>query len=350
MSCEQDPGMTRREVLVAGSAIASGLVLPSVTLDAAAQGINRLDRYLAKGQMYRDRLIFRHGQDPSAIALGGLTHYVQSVGSEIHMVTAQNVPDLATTAFTPDTVIWRASDADIGAQTDIWAPKVCVDEQNNVLIYGTTFNDDFDGNQRIFAIGADSAGGDYAFEGYVNTGEDWAIDGRRVAYQGRTVFTWSGKRATGGPIDQEIFLSEMEGPSRLVGKASLVSSPKHGWEHADKHRGVNEAPFMYDVRGDWQMDIATGPYYSSRYNVARLILDGSDPLDPGAWEKLPRPVLKSTRRLKGPGPVCYVTDEYGTWQILGVRIPKVKGNAARAIAARLLVPHKPTRGGVGDRI
>lgn len=152
--------------------------------------------------------------------------------------------------------------------------------------------------------------GTYEERGKVaDTADRWAIDGTRIAWKGKAYFVWSGWPPNTSDTEQDLYLAEMAGPTRLRGKAVRIAVPTLDWER--RPRPIEEGPqglvhagvlrIVYSASGSWTDD----------HCLNMLTAVGSDLTDPEAWKKSAKPVFASTAEVFGPGHASFVLSPDG---------------------------------------
>lgn len=94
--------------------------------------------------------------------------------------------------------------------------------------------------------------------------DQWAIDGTVVALHDGMFFVYSGwpLGTTNDESRQEIYIIEMESPTKCKGHPVKISTPDHPWEYSGQS-GINEGPqvlkspdgrwmgIVYSCAGSW---------------------------------------------------------------------------------------------------
>lgn len=315
---EKHKQISRREFIVGSLAAAASFAIPESleSLDSPQPNIDTLAKFSGNA-------IMKRGQDPTAALINEKIYYAGAVGTGINIVSAESVPELSRTdILNPQQQAWQASEKDIGKDTSIWKPTLYPD-RNEITIYGSTYDGDISGFQRIFAIGADSMEDEFHFLGYLNTGHDWSIDGSRFNYRGTDFFVWSGKDSKGGGSNQNLLIAEMKNAHRLTNNISIISKPEYEWEAFSPSQKINEAPLAYIPSTDTEpiLVFSAAGSWTQKYCLGRLSLVGDDPLNPKHWHKHPEPIFKKFKTIYGPGSHCIVRDKIGVgWLIYNNKI------------------------------
>jgi GH43 family beta-xylosidase len=71
---------------------------------------------------------------------------------------------------------------------------------------------------------------------------NWAIDGTILKYgNGKLYFLWSGWSNAQSTLIQNLYIAEMDGPTRTKGNRVLLHEPTPAWQRSGSS-GVNEGP------------------------------------------------------------------------------------------------------------
>ncbi len=139
---------------------------------------------------------------------------------------------------------------------------------------------------------------------------DFSLDATVFTIHNRTYFVWAEKVSVGRKISN-LYIAEMESPTRLKTAQVLLTTPDYAWER--QGFWVNEGPAL--LRRDGRLFITySASETSAAYCVGMLTArEDADLLDPASWIKLRDPVLMTddVRCLYGPGHNCFTTDEQG---------------------------------------
>ena len=108
-----------------------------------------------------------------------------------------------------------------------------------------------------------------------------------------------------------LYIAQMESPTKLKTVQELISSPDYDWER--KGFWVNEGPSVFKT-GEKIYITYSASETGSDYCMGLLTADrSSDLLDPGNWSKEKMPVLSSDEEkgIYGPGHNSFTTDDNG---------------------------------------
>lgn len=138
----------------------------------------------------------------------------------------------------------------------------------------------------------------------------FSLDATTFEHKGRNYFIWAEKVGSGKQISN-LYIAEMESPTKLKTIQELISSPDYDWER--KGFWVNEGPSVIKNAGKIYVTYSasdTGPNYCMGMLTAD---EDSDLLDPKSWSKEKAPVLASDEEIAiyGPGHNSFTTDDDG---------------------------------------
>ncbi len=243
-------------------------------------------------------------------------------------------------------------------QTEIWAPELHHYQDRWYAFYAADYDKDNTLHRMYVARSVtDDPMGDWEEPVKLGLPDDqWAIDGTFFEYKdGRIFFIWSGWRdkAQGTSLwKQYLYITQLEtgDPTKVIGtERVMISKPQYYWEMSVLPQ--NEGPSVITSPDGTYYCMYAGNYSgSNEYVVATLRLNG-DPLDPKAWEKLSKPILKSNEdmRLYAPGHASFVKSPDGTedWILYHSAKADLSGWDRNGRAQRLTwIDDKPTSEGV----
>ncbi|PRP85058.1 glycoside hydrolase family 43 protein [Planoprotostelium fungivorum] len=209
-------------------------------------------------------------------------------------------------------VVWQAPPDIKGA---LWAPEVHMIDGSLYMYLAATNGTEDNAARRMYVLKAETNDpfGNWNLAGRVYTPDDnWAIDGTVWQHDnGKKYFIWSGWTDAQHPLDQYLYIAEMESPTQLIGERVLLHSPSQPWMKSNG-QGVNEGPeilkhgdfyyLIYSAAGSWGPD----------YCLAMMVLMGDDPLNPSHWwSKDDAPVFQSGNGVYAPGHASFTKDDSG---------------------------------------
>lgn len=139
---------------------------------------------------------------------------------------------------------------------------------------------------------------------------DFSLDATVFTVCGHAYFVWAEKVSVGRKISN-LYIAEMETPTRLKTAQVLLTTPDYPWER--QGFWVNEGPALLRRNGQLFITFSaseTGAAYCVGMLTAR---EGTNLLDPASRTKLRTPVLETdaAHKIFGPGHNCFTRDEQG---------------------------------------
>ncbi len=139
---------------------------------------------------------------------------------------------------------------------------------------------------------------------------DFSLDTTVFEHRKKWYIIWAEKVGHGDAISN-LYIAELENPTKLKTVQVLLTSPDYDWERIDYW--VNEGPAV--IKNDGKIFVtysasATGAMYC----MGMLSADeDADLLDPRSWTKKRYPVLSTNETLKvyGPGHNCFTVGDDG---------------------------------------
>lgn len=204
----------------------------------------------------------------------------------------------------------------------IWAPEIHCIEDKWFIYYAAGEKDDIwairpyvlacTGDDPLqdswIELGQMQAADDFSFK-------DFSLDMTVFQNRGKWYCVWAEKVNVGKKISN-LYIAEMENPSKLSTAQVLLTSPDYDWERVDFW--VNEGPAI--LRHDGMLYLtysasATGACYCM--GMLSIPEDG-EILNPRAWKKERVPVVKTDRRkgIFGPGHNSFTKTEDGKGDIM----------------------------------
>lgn len=138
----------------------------------------------------------------------------------------------------------------------------------------------------------------------------FSLDATVFQHKDKNYFIWAEKVGVGKMISN-LYIAEMESPTKLKTVQVLLTTPDYDWERVDFW--VNEGPAI--LKHDGKIFLT----YSASgtgicYCVGMLTTDeDADILDPAVWKKERYPVLETdeSKGIYGPGHNCFTVSEDG---------------------------------------
>jgi GH43 family beta-xylosidase len=218
-------------------------------------------------------------------------------------------------------VVWRApSEGPFSRQ--VWAPEIARLDGHWYIYFAASDGDN--SNHLTYVLVAKTADplGAYDLHGPLFTGEGddptgtnlWAIDLTILEHAGRRYAIWSGWPGVDRDV-QDLYIREMATPTQLSGpRVRIATAGEYVWERTEespRSRGLLEAPQVLSRGERTFLVYSCAASWLPTYKMGMLELTGSDPMDPTAWTRSPRPVFQSNDNAYGVGHGSFVRSPDG---------------------------------------
>jgi GH43 family beta-xylosidase len=237
---------------------------------------------------FRERKPFP-GQDPWVVPHEGSLLLIQSARND-RQIVIKRFHDLHRMDRNEKTVIWDPRGKGDHSR-EIWAPELHHLDGRWYVYY--TASDGENRNHRMYVLEADHPLGPYREVGRLcdPDHDTWAIDVTVFGHHGELYAAWSGWEREDDGFPQNLYVAAMANPWTISGERRLISRPEYAWETSVA--AVNEAPevirsprhdrvfILYSADASW----------THSYKLGLLELVGRNVTAPGAWAKLPEPLL-----------------------------------------------------------
>ncbi len=187
-----------------------------------------------------------------------------------------------------------------------WAPELhYIDGEWYIYVAASAGDDSF---QRMYVLKGTSQDPTQPFEmvgQLADEDDEWAIDGTVVQYGGKLYFVWSGWPGK-ERYQQNLYIAEMSGPTKLKGRRTLLSYPGYDWERMVFP--VNEGPVAL-VKGDTLHIVYSASACWDDYYCLGLLTyrpEQGSILDRSAWVKQPQPVFSAVATTYAPGHCSFI--------------------------------------------
>jgi GH43 family beta-xylosidase len=254
------------------------------------------------------------GPDPWIIRDGNNYYYMSTLGDRLSI---RKTRDIRRLSEAPEVVVWTPPESGPNAQS-IWAPELHRIEGRWYIYYtaAESGNDD-DRHRGVFVlenISRDPTRGTWIDRGKLKT-EHTGIDGTTFFFSGIRYFVYS---AYVGP-DSVLSIVAMANPWTLRGKETIIARPDHAWERRGGRQILEGPAFLPNPERRLLLSYSGSACWSDDYAIGLLsVAAGRDPLDAGAWEKTPDPVLSKSvsHGIYSPGHNGFFTAPDGeTWMV-----------------------------------
>lgn len=282
-------------------------LLLGVTCMSCTSIPERVGEQSAERETFTNPVVKKPSADPWVVRAGNMYYYVYSTG-RVNIAKAEKLQDIG---HGVSQTIW--SPPITGAySSDIWAPELH-------YVFGRWYvyvaaDDGNNENHRMYVLegGADPddpLSEKYTFKGKITSADDkWAIDGTVMEHNGQHYFIWSGWEEY---VDgrQDIYIAPMSDACTISGDRVMIATPEYSWEK--QTMSLLEGPQILQHDGNTFIIYSASASWTPYYCLGILTLEGSDPLDPGAWVKGGEPVLKASTKSFGVGHCSFVKSPDG---------------------------------------
>lgn len=277
------------------------------------------------------------GPDPWIVRDGRTYYYMNTEGNRLAI---RRTDDLARLAEAAPVTVWTPPVTGPNAQS-IWAPELHrIDGKWFIYYTAAASGHDDDAHRGVFVLeneAADPTAGRWIDRGRVNTRHP-GIDATTFEHRGRRYLVYS---PYAGP-DSVLAIARMANPWTLVGEQAVIARPDLPWERQGGRQILEGPEFLLGPKGDLFLSYSASACWSDDYALGLLrAAPGSDPLDPAAWTKSPRPVLAKApaNGVYAPGHNGFFTSPDGreTWVVYHANPgPDMKCTARRSPRAQRL--------------
>lgn len=233
---------------------------------------------LLAGQTYGITKI-RDGADPTVMKFGDSWYSAESAGGGIWVRKASSITGLGASDVERKEV-WSDPNG-LGA---VWAPEITTEDGKTYIYFAAGESE----KHRMYVISASDPIGNYGGETKLALPDDrWAIDGVYFRFNNKRWFVWSGWAGTEN-IEQNLYICEMESPTKPIGARYIISQPRESWELIGNDKPlINEGPeAIVDPNGQLHIVYSANGSWGSKYCLADLRLKaGGDPTYVWDWYK-----------------------------------------------------------------
>jgi GH43 family beta-xylosidase len=259
--------------------------------------------------------IIPFGADPWIIEKDGVFYYCHSTGNGVAVRSFKTFSE-ANSAIS-STVYTAPAGTEYSAE--YWAPELYYIEGNWYIYVAADNGDNF--NHRMYVLKGTTQNPQAPFEmvGKITDPTDkWAIDGTILSKDGKNYFIWSGWEGDEN-VAQNIYIAEMESPTKIKGERVLISTPTEEWEKrgcVDGLPTINEGPVAITENGVTAIIYSASGSWCDDYCLGQLTFTGGDVMDRNNWKKESAPVFSKKEGCFGPGHCSFVRDQDGELWII----------------------------------
>ncbi len=268
--------------------------------------------------IHNDQPWILHRADPYVLRADDGWFYFLATVPAYDQICIRRAATLGGLPDAPETVLWRQHDSG-PMSCHIWAPEMHRLNGQWYIYFAAGERED-PWRIRPYALvckGADPMTDPWQECGMLQAAAvdpfsftDFSLDATVFSVHDRQYIVWAEKVSVGRKISN-LYIAEMETPTRLKTAQVLLSTPDYAWER--QGFWVNEGPALLR-HGDRLLLTFSASETSTAYCVGMLSAHAdADLLDPASWTKHRNPVLAtdSTHSVYGPGHNCFTRDEQG---------------------------------------
>lgn len=252
------------------------------------------------------------GADPFVVQYDDTYLLVRSSYNSVWIDQANQLQDVHVSSPASATTLAWTPPPGTNYSKQVWAPELHqIDGKWYIYVAASDGNN---ATHRMHVLERDDPNpmGPYAYKGQLSppVGDNWAIDGTILQWDGKLYTIWSGwPGATDG--QQNLYIAEMADPWTLRTARVLLSSPDFNWERHGLP--INEGPQILINDGQLHVIYSASGYWRDEYALGRLTYDGTgNLLDPSNWSKSSTPVFKQAGDIVGTGHASFTKSPDGT--------------------------------------
>ena len=232
--------------------------------------------------------------DPYVIRFCGKYYQCYNKSDGVYISVSEELTDIGTAKET------KVFDAPIEGIGSHWFAPELHRIDGVWYIYGAPQSDER-GRHRMEVLKCEGKNpiGNYIPQGKVHGVNDgWSIDGTVLEHDGKLYFIWTSIR--------EIFMSEMENPTKLFSKKVTLTKPEFPFETKTKVL-VNEGPAILKHNGKIHIAYSANDSKTDEYCLGLLSYVDGDIMDVSNWKKSENAVFEKTDDIFGPGHCSFTT-------------------------------------------
>ena len=209
----------------------------------------------------------------------------------------------------------------------IWAPELHKIGRKWYIYFAASEAENI-WNIRMWVLSNDSEDpmeGEWVEEGMIETAKSsFSLDATTFENKGKRYLIWA-QNVRGGDHGTALVMSEMKGPTTIIGREVVLTEPEFNWERMKYN--VNEGPAVMKRNGKIFVTYSASAT-NHNYCMGMLWIDENDDLlDAANWHKSPGPVFYTNEDLKrfGPGHNSFTIAEDGETVIMIYHARDYKG-------------------------
>lgn len=240
---------------------------------------DRFRRSLPPGATFQNPILPAPAADPWVIFHDG--HYYSCESRHQDTVWVRKAKCFTELGQTEGTLVWNPPAFGANSKS-LWAPELHLIEGRWYIHYAA--DDGLNENHRMWVLEGltNDPTGPYCCRGSLET-SGWAIDGTLLRMpNGALYYVWSGWPGKENG-QQFLYIAPMSNPWTISGPRVVIAKPEHAWESVDMP--ICEGPQVLQKDGRTFIVYSASGSWTEDYCLGLLELQGSDPLDPTAWQK-----------------------------------------------------------------
>lgn len=264
-----------------------------------------------------NRPFIRQRADPYILRHGDGSYYFTASVPEYDRIILRHSGSLAGLREAEERTVWVKHET--GPQSiHIWAPELHrIDGAWYIYYAGGDVDDVWEIRPYVLQCKGDpmsdaweELGPMRAADGDPFSFRAFSLDATTFMNRGKRYMVWAEKVGVGKQISN-LYIAEMESPTKLATVQELLTTPDYGWERGDFW--VNEGPAVLRHGGKIFLTFSANTTGEAYCMGMLWAYEDADLLDPRGWTKLRQPVFRSDgdKEVHGPGHNCFTKAEDG---------------------------------------
>lgn len=246
--------------------------------------------------------IYDSAGDPWVFQDNGYYYVTYTTGNNVKLIKTQKMSELKTSnAFAK--IVWNPTAGTMNS-SEIWAPEIHKVDGAWYIYYAAS--NGVNETHRMWVLkntASDPTTGTWEDVGELELPDDkWAIDGTIVKINDKLYYSWSGWEGDVN-VKQNIYICEMESPTKATGNRVLLLTPTYAWEKNGTSPEVIEAPQFFIKNDKVFIFYSAGACWTDGYSIGAIWMDiANNPLDANSWQRMENnPLFKASASAYGPG-------------------------------------------------
>ena len=246
--------------------------------------------------------ILNSGADPWVFKNGDEYLVTFTTGNNITLLRTNKMSNIKNAT---KKVVWTPPATGLNSK-EIWAPEL--HKINNKWYVYYAASDGNNENHKMWVLentSEDPFQGTWEDKGELKLpGDKWAIDGSPFEINGKLYFIWSGWEGDLN-IRQDIYIAQMETPTKVIGERISLLKPKDAWETNSTNPQVTEGPQFLLKNGKAFLFYSAGGCWTDGYSIGAIWMESTaNPMEIASWERMgtnPLFATNNTGNAFGPG-------------------------------------------------